>query len=62
MTTKQRPIASDSVADRPVKVQEIDYAPKTYTLRQQMVIFLKLFFIGCITLFLFWLYDMYSGL
>lgn len=51
--------SSDLPGDNSPRGQEIDYSPKTYSPRQQVIFGLKLFSIGGILLLLFWLSEVY---
>jgi hypothetical protein len=49
--------ASNHIESRPSSEPEIDYAPKVYTLRQQLVFLGKLFLITGIFFILLWLFE-----
>ena len=49
--------ASNHIESRPSSEPEIDYAPKVYTLRQQLVFLAKLFLITGIFFILLWLFE-----
>lgn len=46
---------SDSMESKLPSGPEVDYSPKTYTLRKQILMGLKLFIIAGMIFFLFWL-------
>jgi len=49
--------ASNHIESRPSLEPQIDYAPKIYTLRQQLVFFAKLSLIAGIFFILLWLFE-----
>lgn len=49
--------ASNHIESRPSSEPEVDYSPKAYTLRQQLVFGGKVFLIAGIILLLFWLFE-----
>jgi hypothetical protein len=51
--------ASNHYESRPSSEPEVDYSPKAYTVREQLVFGGKLFLIAGIILLLFWLFEKY---
>ncbi|WP_373499948.1 hypothetical protein [Desulfococcus sp.] len=51
--------ASNDIETRPVSGQEIDYSPKTYTLRDHIILGLKLFAVVGIIFMLFWMVELF---
>ena len=53
--SKKHSEASKHIQSRPTSGPEIDYSPKTYTLRAKLVFGVKFFLIAGIMMLLFWL-------
>ncbi|MFO7665789.1 MAG: hypothetical protein R6V76_04155 [Desulfobacterales bacterium] len=57
MRKKHSQVSQLSIQSSPPSVQEIDYSPRTYTLREKLIYGMKIFIIFGIGMLLLWLMN-----